>query len=68
MEETQRVSVKIAAKEIGCDMEYLRRKMKTGRWNLGRVEKPSSPGGKYNYFIFRAKLDEFLGKGNERKE
>lgn len=58
----ERVSVKDAAAEIGCAQEYLRRQMKSGRWNLGEVVKPSTHGCHYEYFIFRAKLDKFLGK------
>lgn len=59
---SQRVSVKDAAKEIGCAPEYLRRQMKSGRWKLGEVIKPSIDGCQHEYFIFRAKLDVFLGK------
>ena len=57
----QRVSVLNAAKEIGCDPDYLRQKMKRKEWDLGVVVLP--PRGKklYMYFIFRAKRDKFLG-------
>lgn len=58
----ERVSVKDAANEIGCAQEYLRRQMKSGKWNLGEVVKPSINGCQHEYFIFRAKLDKFLGK------
>lgn len=57
----QRLSVKEAAAEIGCNEEYLRRQMKAGRWDLGSVIKPSRGLTNYQYFIFRAKLDRFLG-------
>lgn len=63
----ERVTVKQAAKEIGCAQEYLRRQMKAGvgRWpELGEVIKPPKGGEKYRFFIFRAKLDKFLGKEN----
>lgn len=59
---TQRVSVVEAAKEIGCHPEYLRRQMKAGKWDLGKVVRPARSIGKCEYFIFRVKLDKFLGK------
>lgn len=57
----QRVSVNDAAAEIGCHPEYLRRKMKAKKWDLGRVEPPLKKNGQYTYLVFRAKLDKFLG-------
>lgn len=58
---SQRVSVAQAAEEIGCDKEYLRRKMKNGEWDLGSYGKPGRGQKKGTYFIFRHKLNEFLG-------
>ncbi len=58
---SQRVSVTEAAREIGCDKEYLRRKMKKGEWDLGAYGKPERGQKKGAYFIFRHKLDRFLG-------
>lgn len=58
---SQRVSVQEAAREIGCDKEYLRRKMKKGEWDLGSYGKPERGQKKGTYFIFRNKLDKFLG-------
>ena len=58
----QRVSVADAAREIGCYPEYLRRQMRAGKWRIGEVVKPTGASGRYSYFIFRAKLNEFLGK------
>lgn len=58
---TQKVSVEDAAKEIGCCVEYLRRKMREGVWDLGKVVKPNRNEKKYKYFIFREKLNAFLG-------
>ena len=63
-----RVDVKEAAKEIGCHPEYLRRKMKEKKWDIGRVEPPKKKGGKYTYLIFRPKLDKFLGMEGESRE
>ena len=54
---SQRLTVKEAAAEIGCNVEYLRRQMKAGRWDLGSVIKPNAKVKNYQYFIFRAKLD-----------
>jgi hypothetical protein len=65
-EKCQRVSVADAAKEIGCHPEYLRRKMAAKDWDLGRVVTPKNKGGQHEYFIFRTKLDKFLGI--ERRE
>lgn len=59
--EEQRVKVAEAAREIGCHPEYLRRQMRAGKWDLGKVVRSTRCGGKYEYFIFRAKLDRFLG-------
>lgn len=64
-EECQRVSVPNAAKEIGCSPDYLRQKMKRKEWDLGVVVPPKKPRGIYQYFIFRSKLDKFLGIENE---
>ena len=58
----ERVGVLEAAKEIGCAPEYLRRQMQSGRWDLGVVVKPGKGIKNYQYFIFRAKLNRFLGK------
>lgn len=38
--------------------------MKSGRWPIGEVVKPPKGGEKYSYFVFRARLDKFLGKEN----
>lgn len=61
LEECQRVSIEDAAREIGCHPQYLRVMMMKKKWNLGQVVSPQKKGGKHMYFIFRKKLDEFLG-------
>lgn len=58
----EKVTVEEAAREIGCAPEYLRRQMKAKEWDLGQVVKPPRGGTNCRYFIFRAKLDNFLGK------
>lgn len=68
---SQRVSVAQAAEEIGCAKEYLRRQMQRGEWDLGSYCKPKNGQKKGTYFIFRNKLNEFLGikaAGPEEKE
>lgn len=58
----QRISVLEAAKEIGCDPDFLRQMMKKKKWDLGEVIPPEKGGKKtYTYYVFRAKLDKFLG-------
>lgn len=64
---SQRVSVTEAAREIGCDKEYLRRKIKKGEWDLGAYGKPERGQKKGTYFIFRHKLDKFLGMAEAGK-
>ena len=61
--ESNRVPPRKAAKEIGCCPEYLRRQMKAGNWDLGSVIKPGRGHSKWQYFIFRDKLDKFLKGG-----
>lgn len=67
-EECQRVSIEDAAREIGCNPQYLRVMMSKKKWNLGQVVPPQTKGGRHMYFIFRNKLDEFLGTRREEEE
>lgn len=58
---SERVSTEEAAKEIGCNPQYLRERIKAGDWDLGTCVKPR--GNKTcSYYVFRTKLDKFLGK------
>ena len=59
---SERVSVADAAKEIGCAQGFLRLKIKNGEWDIGAYSKPPRGGKNYRYYVFRAKLDKFLGK------
>lgn len=61
MAEKKRVSVEDAAAEIGCAAEFLRRQMKAGNWDLGAVVKPRAGQQNYTYYVFRDKLNMFLG-------
>lgn len=62
---SERVRTKDAAKEIGCAEQYLRERMrdKKDHWDLGVVIRPKTGGKNCRYYIFRSKLDAFLGKG-----
>lgn len=62
MADCQRVPTKQAAKEIGCAEQYLREQMRYGAWDLGSVIKPKRGGTNYRCYIFRSKLDKFLGR------
>lgn len=57
-----RVSVRDAAREIGCAPQYLRLRMQAGDWDLGSYVGPGKGGQHGNYYVFRDKLDKFLGK------
>lgn len=61
-ENCQYIRPEDAAAEIGCHVQYLRVKMAKKEWDLGRVEYTKDKGGKNKYFVFRNKLDKFLGK------
>ncbi len=65
---SQRVRVEDAAREIGCCPGYLRQQLRAGVWELGTVVKPPRKGGQYEYFIFREKLDKFLGLKEDKKK
>lgn len=58
---SERVKVKDAADEIGCCTPYLYEMMRTGKWDLGDYAKPKGRK-RATVFIFRDKLDKFLGK------
>jgi hypothetical protein len=60
--ECQRVTLSQAAKEIGCIEQYLRLRMRNGDWDLGVCVKPTRGKKNWTYFIFRDKLDRFLGR------
>lgn len=64
----QRIKPKQAAAEIGCNVDYLKQQMRRGKWDLGEVVKPERRGGRHQYFIFRSKLDKFLGKEEIQNE
>lgn len=60
-ESCQGLTPEEAAKEIGCHPEYLRRQMRAKEWDLGVVVNPKGDMICHQYFIFRNKLDKFLG-------
>ena len=61
----ERLTLTEAASEIGCHPEYVRRQMACGNWDLGTVVKKKNRNGCNQYFVFRSKLDKFLGKETE---
>ena len=63
MQQSERVSLTLAAKELGVSMQSVREHMKRGVWDLGSVVTPKESGKSfYGYYIYRRKLDKFLGK------
>ncbi len=59
---SERVSVAQAAKELGMAQQGVREYMKRGLLNIGEVF-PSVSGTKtLRYFIYRDKLNKYLGK------
>lgn len=64
---SQRVNNEDAAKEIGCCKSYMFEKMRDGIWDLGTYEKPKGRK-KATVFVFRDKLNKFLGKMSEQEE
>lgn len=60
--EVQKVTAEQAAKEIGCDPLTVRMRMRRGEWDLGAVIKPGPGKKNWRCYIFRSKLDRFLGK------
>ena len=65
--QTERVPLVQAARELGIAPQGLREYMKRGLIDLGLVM-PSLEGKRYNYLIYRDKLDQVLGKGLPREE
>lgn len=61
----ERVSVITAAAELGCAPQAVREHMKCGIWDLGEALPPNKEEGrrKWQYHIYRKKLDKHLGKG-----
>ncbi len=60
--EKVRVRVTDAAREIGCTPQFLRLRMQAGDWDLGSYVRPGKGGRHGAYYVFRDKLDRFLGK------
>ena len=60
----ERVTVRTAAKELGCSPQAVREHMKKGLWDLGNVFSPKQTGKSiWEYHIYRQKLDKHLGRG-----
>lgn len=62
---TQKVNIAIAAEEIGCSVSFLREQMRNGKWDLGTcVDRKKTGKKRSQFYIYRAKLDRFLGIEN----
>lgn len=55
----ERVPLPEAARILGCPPQSVREHMKRGLWDLGTVTKMSP--GRYQYHIYRAKLNRLIG-------
>lgn len=58
----ERVSVEEAAALLGCNPQGVREHMKRGLWDLGSVIRPIPPAKRFQYHIYRHKLNKHLGK------
>ena len=65
---SKRVRVADAAEGIGCAPGFLRLKMRTGEWDIGAYSKPKRGGERASYYVFRSKLDKFLGISREEPQ
>lgn len=61
----QKVPISQAAREIGCRETLIREKMFSGEWDLGEVKKYKNSPHRGRCYIFRGKLDRFLGIGGQ---
>lgn len=59
---SERVSVAQAAKELGMAPQAVRERMKRGHLNKIGYVMPSIEGERTEYFIYRDKLDAYMGK------
>ena len=64
---SERLTTEEAAKEIGCRVQAVRENMRRGIWDLGSVVPIGGKKRKYNYYVFREKLNQFLGKTGEEE-
>ncbi len=60
MQECVRISPAKAAAIIGCRVHLVRLQMASGAWDLGEVVK--YPNKRNEYFIFKPKLERFIGR------
>ena len=57
---SERITVKEAAKVLGMTEDYVRYQMRKGTLPIGTAVKGKGKG--YRYLIFKRKLDEFIGR------
>lgn len=65
---SERLTTEEAAKEIGCRVQAVRENMRRGIWDLGSVVPSGGKKRKYTYYVFRQKLNRFLGKTEEESK
>lgn len=65
---SERVPVTKAAKELGMAPQAVRERMKRGHLNEIGYVMPSIEGERTEYFIYRDKLDAYMGKNLTMKE
>lgn len=63
----ERISTARAAELIGCTVRQLTYQMDKGIWNLGIVSK-SRTGRNGRHYVFKAKLEEMLGRELREEE
>lgn len=64
---SEKVTIKQASEELGISPQGVRVQMQRGILPIGTVAK-SVKGDRLVYYIYRAKLDEFLGKGTKSND
>lgn len=60
---SERVPLEQAAAELGMNPQSLREYMKRGLMDVGVVMPSINGSGRRQYFVFRSKLDKYLGRG-----
>ena len=63
---SERVSIKEAAKRIGCGEGYIRMKMRNGEWNIGEATPPSKGRANWSFRIFRQPFERAMKEGKLR--
>ncbi|MDE6956655.1 MAG: hypothetical protein K2O96_00935 [Lachnospiraceae bacterium] len=67
MSEILNTATKIA-KVIRCDPQEVRHKMRTGKWKFGRVIRPGTKGGLYQYEATINEVAKYIDISREEAE